>query len=98
MIQRRHSNRIYKLKDIQGSVLIKHQDIQEELVNYFQDLLTKSIQNRQVATNKITRNIPKLINEDQNIALMRPIIMHEVETTIKQTLEGKSPSLDGFTT
>ena len=98
MIQRCHSNRIHKLQNHQGSVLNKHQGIQAELVNYFHDLLTKLIQNRQSTINKITRHIMRLVNEDQNMALMRPITMEEVEATIKQTPEGKSPSPDGFTT
>ena len=55
------------------------------------------IQNRQSAINKITRHIPRLVNEDQNTTLMRPITMEEVETTIKQTPKGKSPRLDRFT-
>ena len=37
------------------------------------------------------------MNEDQNIALLQPITMEEVEIVVKQTPEGKSLGLDDFT-
>lgn len=39
MIQRRHSNRIHKLKENNDSVLSKNQDAQVELISWYRDLL-----------------------------------------------------------
>lgn len=97
MIQRRHSNRIHKLKDSNGLVLSKHQDIQTKLINYFRDLLSEPAPNRQAAITKVIKHIPKLVSDEQNRALMRLISIIEVEAAIKQTPKGKSPGIDGFT-
>ena len=58
MIQQRHMNIISKLYNSQGEILQSKQQIQEELINYFQDLLTKPGPDRRKAINKITQHIP----------------------------------------
>lgn len=49
------------------------------LVNHFKDLLAESPDNRMEATQRITQYIPKLITNDQNMALMRAVSKEEVE-------------------
>ena len=44
------------------------------------------------------RNIPKVITEEHNFMLMKPIEMEEVEAYAKQMVDDKAPGPDGFTT
>ena len=55
MVQRRHNNIIFKLYNNQGETLQTKQQIQEELINYFQDLLTEPKDNRKATIDKITQ-------------------------------------------
>jgi hypothetical protein len=52
--------------------------------------------NRKATIKRITQHIPKMINENHNEALMRPITMEEVEKVIWEMSKWKSPILDGF--
>jgi hypothetical protein len=97
MIQRRHQNIIISLKDQQGNKLSNHQDIQSELLQYYITLMQEPQLNRKEAIRKITQHIPKMINENHNEALMRPVTMEEVEQVIWEMPKGKSPGPDGFT-
>ncbi len=47
--------------------------------------------------NKITQNIPKIITEEHNSLLIKPISMQEVEEAVQNMKEGKAPGPDGFT-
>lgn len=49
------------------------------------------------AIGKITDNIPKLITEEHNQFLLRPVDLQEVENAIHQLKEGKASGPDGFT-
>ena len=73
MIQRREVNRITRPHNSQGAVIQSQQQIQEELINYFQELLSELELDIKEAIHKITQNIPHLVNTDQNAALLRPI-------------------------
>jgi hypothetical protein len=53
--------------------------------------------NRKEEILKIAQHIPKMINENHNEALMRPVTMEEVEQVIREMPKWKSPRLDGFT-
>ena len=61
VIQRRHCNRITHLVSDEGETLYSHADLETNLVDYFQDLLTEPIPDRQATINKVTRNIPSLV-------------------------------------
>ena len=44
------------------------------------------------------RQIPKIITDEHNHMLGKPIEMEKVEATIKKMAKDKTPGLDGFTT
>jgi hypothetical protein len=67
------------------------------LVNFYQDLLTESCPNISKAIAKITRHIPSLISNEQNVALLRPITLEELDLAIKEMPTSKSLGSDGFT-
>jgi exonuclease III len=98
MTHRRYINRITQLEDDQGTPIRDHDQIAEALNSFYQDLLTETNTNREEAIQKVTRHIPKLINSEQNIALIRPITQSEVDSAVKDMPPGKAPGPDGFTT
>eukprot|EP00253_Pinus_taeda_P004577 PITA_04577 len=49
------------------------------------------------AIEKIIKIIPKIITEEHNQILLRPISLQEVEIAMRQLKVGKEPGLDGFT-
>jgi hypothetical protein len=97
VIQRRHCNRITHLVSDEGETLYSHADLETNLVDYFQDLLTEPIPDRQAAINKITRNIPSLVTQEKNVALLRPFTIEEVDQAMQDTPKCKAPGPDGFT-
>jgi hypothetical protein len=81
----------------EGETLQSHEDLETNLINYFQNLLTEPIPNRQAAINKITRHIPSLVTQEQNAALLRPFTIEEVDQALQDTPKCKAPGPDGFT-
>lgn len=45
----------------------------------------------------MTQNFPKLITEEHNQLLLRPVMPQEVDLAMTQLKEGKAPGPDGFT-
>jgi hypothetical protein len=82
----------------QGQMLQKHEDLEQELVSYYQDLLSEPPGDRSPAIEKITQHIPDIITQEHNEALLRPITIEEVDLALQDTPEGKAPGPDGFTT
>jgi len=77
---------------------LDHEGIETELVNYYQNILSKPIPDRSQAISKITIHIPTLITSKQNDALMRPITIEEVDQAIKEMPVGNVSGPGGFTT
>jgi hypothetical protein len=82
----------------QGQILQKHEDLEQELVSYYQDLLSEPPIDRSPDIEKITQHIPNLITREHNEALSRPIMIEEVDLALQDTPEGKAPGSDDFTT
>ena len=96
-IQRRHSNKITHLITEEGETLHSHADLETNLVEYFQDLLTEPIPDRHEAINKITRHVHTLVTQEQNVALLRPFTIEEVDQALQDTPKCKASGPDGFT-
>jgi len=96
-IQHRNQNRILSLKNEEGQILEDHQEIEGELRNYFQEVLSDPGEDRDEAIRQITQHIPQLISPAVNKILMRTVELREVEEAVKQMAEGTAPGPDGFT-
>jgi len=98
MTHRRHINRITQLEDNQGNPIRDHDQIAEALNSFYQDLLMETNASREETIQKVTRHIPRLVNSDQNRALLRPITQTEVDFAALNMPPGKAPGPNGFTT
>lgn len=97
-IQRRIHNNIPFIQKQDGARIEQHEEIEEELLNHFKHVHQESNANRRPAIERITQNVPKLLTEEHNELLLRPILTQEVDTAMSQLKEGKAPGPDGFTT
>ena len=68
-------NRITHLKNNEGTQLETHKDMENTLVSFYEDLLTKNEQDRGLAIQEVTYHIPSLVTGDQNSMLMRPTML-----------------------
>eukprot|EP00253_Pinus_taeda_P034383 PITA_34383 len=89
-------NQISQVTNAQGDKLETQEDIEKEFLNYFKDMCQEPNINRDEAINNISRNIPRLVSEDQNTLLLKPISLQEVESAAKSLKAGKAPGPDGF--
>eukprot|EP00253_Pinus_taeda_P026720 PITA_26720 len=97
-LQRRMHNNIPFLQNQHGARVEEHKEIEQTLLSHFQQVHREPAGDRQREIGKITSNIPKLVTEEQNELLMRPIQPQEVDEAMAQLKEGKAPGPDGFTT
>eukprot|EP00253_Pinus_taeda_P019947 PITA_19947 len=96
-IQRRMHNNITHIQNEQGAKLEKHEEIEAEVLNHFKQVHKEPSDDCSQAIQNITRKIPKLISDQHNQMLLKPVDLQEVESTVKQLKVGKAPGLDGFT-
>ena len=76
-------NNINFINNSQGDHLDVHEDIENELKEYFQNILREPLGIRNQAIQSITRHIPKIIMDDHNVMLLHPITLHEVEKAME---------------
>jgi len=95
-IQRRMHNNIAFINNRQGEKLEKHEEMEKEFQEHFQEILKEPPESRDQAIKKITQLIPKIITEDHNKQLLQSISMKEVEEAMAQIKDGKAPGPDGF--
>eukprot|EP00253_Pinus_taeda_P029992 PITA_29992 len=95
--RRQMCNNINFLLSPTGERLEQHQAIEAELVSHLKSVVQEDQFDRRPTTNKILQHIPKLIMEEHNQLLLRPVTLLEVEQAILQNKEGKAPGPDGFT-
>jgi len=83
----------------QGGVKVeKHEEIEKEFLNHFNQVLQEPEGDRRQAIERITNNVPRIIREEHNEILLCPIQPEEVDEAMSQLKEGKAPGPDGFTT
>lgn len=89
-------NNITHLQNRQGEKLEKHKHTKQELLTHIQRVLEEPQINRLPAIEKINKNIPKIITEEHNQILLKPISLQKVEITMRHLKVGKAPGPDGF--
>jgi hypothetical protein len=70
---RRAHNKILKIKDQDGIERESHQEIESAMVRHFHGIAQEPHQDRSEAIQRITQHIPRLVTEEQNIFLNKPI-------------------------
>jgi len=90
-------NNITLLQNRQGEHLEKHEDIEQELLTHFRRVHRETETDWLRTIEKIIKIIPKIVTEEHNQILLRPISLQEVETTMRQLKVGKAPEPDDFT-
>jgi len=96
-IQCRMNNNITHIQNEQGVKVEKHEEIELELLNYFKQAHQEPQVDRMQAIGKIIENITKLIIEEHNQLLLKPVDLQEVENAVHQLKEGKMSGPDRFT-
>jgi len=96
-VQRRMINQISYVNSEQGIKIETHEGIEQEFLNYFKKMNQEPNINRKEVIDKIIRHIHRLITEDHNTLLLKPISLQEVETVVNQLKAGKAPGPDRFT-
>eukprot|EP00253_Pinus_taeda_P029015 PITA_29015 len=98
MVQHRQRNMLLSIKNEAGERVIEQEGIEKVLVDYHKDILTEHQNDRAAATEKICKEIPKLVTEEQNKTLMQAVTIEELEEIVMNMKKGKNPGPDGFTT
>lgn len=70
------------MKSTAGQVLETQSDIEQELVQFYTELLNEMEEDRTRDTIEITQNLPKLVTPEHNAMLMRPIKCEEVKEVV----------------
>lgn len=96
-IQRRMNNNISHIQNEQGERIENQTGIQSEFLDYFKQAHQEPNIDRLPAMDSILSNIPKLILEEHNQLILRPVDLQEVEEAMHQLKVGKVLGLDGFT-
>lgn len=96
-VHQRMRNQISQVNNAQGVKVETQEEIEHEFLHYFKEMSQEPNINRDEAIDNITRQIPRLITEEQNILLLKPISLQEVEIAVNSLKVGKAPGPDGFT-
>jgi hypothetical protein len=94
---RRAHNKILKIKDQDGIERESHKEIETTLVNHFHGIAQEPNQDRTEAIQRIIQHILRLVTEEQNNNLKKPIAEEEIDQVLQEMPNGKAPGLDGFT-
>lgn len=92
----RYGNSITSLISSEGAQLSSCVDISREVVSYFSNLFTKDEFIVVEEERAILNCIPPLVSDEMNDALVRPILLSELEEVVFHMKKGKAPGPNGF--
>eukprot|EP00253_Pinus_taeda_P029932 PITA_29932 len=95
-VQRQMHNHISQLNNAQGEQVESQEGIEKEFLQYFKAMSQEPNINRTEEIDRISCNIPRLITEDHNTLLLKPISLQEAEIAANSLKAGKAPGPDGF--
>lgn len=79
-----------------GNRCAQQEDIEKELKTFFATLLKYEGYNRYGAIWTIMQHIPSLVTTNQNVAVLSPIMLTEVEEVVQALPTNKALGPDGF--
>jgi len=77
-------------------MLSTHEEIEAELVQHFWGIAQETCTKKDQSIREITTHIPKLVSEEDNFNLNRPVSEEEVKEVLKEMQNGKAPGPDEF--
>ena len=86
------------MKTEEGTIVETQEEFELTLNSFFSNILEEPNWDCEAAQMKVLWHIPKVIIEEHNFMLLKPIEMEEVEAVVKQIANDKAPGLGGFTT
>ena len=87
-----------RMKTEEGNIVETQADLEITMNSFFSKLLEEPNWDWEDSQRKVFQHIPKVITEEHNLMLMKPIELEEVEVAVKQMTNDKAPRLDSFTT
>jgi hypothetical protein len=93
---RRAHKKILKIRDQDGIERESHKDIETILVNHFHGIAQEPNQDITKSIQRIIKYIPRLVTEEQNNNLNKPIVEEEIDQALQEIPNGKFPGPDGF--
>ncbi|XP_075084750.1 uncharacterized protein LOC142168002 [Nicotiana tabacum] len=88
-------NSIKSLVNQYGKLLQNEQEVKEEVVRFYKELLGNATEQMPIINPEIMRNGPMLIREQQ-LKLIEPITTEEICIAMKNIDDNKAPRCDGF--
>ena len=95
-IQKRSFQKISSISTLQGVRTENPSEIADTIVSHFKSLLNNYEGSNREAQDQMFKFIPKLVTEEENKTLNRPITLEEVKTVVFNMSPDKSPGPDGF--
>ena len=82
-VANRAHNKISSIKDEGGNLIHSHEERAAVLVHHFRGISQESCSDREQSIRVISRHIPKLVSNEDNFNLNRPISEDEISEVLK---------------
>ena len=97
VIQHQQGKRMLQLKQEDKTHVETQEELELTLNDFFTDLLEELDYNQNESQMKVLQNIPRVITNERNFMIMKPIKMEEVKEVVKQMANDKYLGPNGFT-
>ena len=93
--ERNRINALYKLTSLEGSLLNTEEEIEQEIVNFYKNLLGSAARRLDSVDLDTIRNGSQL-SQSQKLELIKPVSRDEIYSALKEMNDVKAPGIDDF--